>query len=90
MHAVRRRVLRLLVRSYQTALQCAVRETQVILIVALSVLVWMVWAINRYGTFTAFLMTMPTSLPPLLWPDNQRQWIDRKDERAERVQRRRF
>ena len=87
MRAVKHRALRLLVRSYQPARQSAIREVQIILIVALAILVWMGWAIDAYGMVSAFILTFPTSLPPLLWLDGQRRWIDRKDERAERVQR---
>lgn len=87
MGAMKRRALRLLVWSYQPAQQSAVRETQIVLIVGLTVLVWMAWAINAYGMVSAFVLTFPTSLPPLLWLDGQRRWIERTDERAERVQR---
>ncbi|HEX6087519.1 MAG TPA: hypothetical protein VF266_23500 [Thermoanaerobaculia bacterium] len=55
---------------------------QIILIVALAILVWMAWAIDAYGMVSAFILTFPTSLPPLLWLDGQRRCIDRKDERA--------
>lgn len=59
MRAVKHRALRLLVRSYQPA--SAIREVQLILIVALAILVWMAWAIDMYGMVFAFIL--PFRLP---------------------------
>lgn len=81
MGVVKRRAIRLLLRSYRSAQESVVRETQIILIVLLAILVWMTWGMLTFGKLPAFILTLPTSLPALAWLDRQQAWIDRRDQR---------
>lgn len=79
--------MRLLLRSYRPAQVSLVREVQIVVIVILSVSLWMAWAIQAVGIIYAALLTLPTSLPALLWLDGLGRWLLRKDARSERLQR---
>lgn len=76
------RFRRALIRSFRPAAASALHEFQTIAIVGLAVLVWMTWANLCYGEVRAFLITLPTSLPAILWMQRRRDWLNRKDERG--------
>ena len=84
MRNLRKTMLRQLVRSFRATTTSDLHADQTIIIVFLGTVVWMLWAMLRFGTLPAFFLTLPTALPALLWLDRRRMWIDRRDLRTER------
>ena len=73
---------RALIRSFQPAAASLLHEFQTNAIVALAIIDWMLWAIRTYGTLGALVLTVPTSLPAVMWADRRRAWLDRKNHRG--------
>ena len=79
---VRWRWRRWLIRSFRPAQESGLHELQTNAIVILAIIDWMLWAILKYGTVGALVLTVPTSLPAAMWMDRRRLWLDRKDDRG--------